>query len=151
MTTRTFSISFSTDEEDFISRACPECGTRFKVKVVNGETAISSCPFCKHKDSRWETPEQIEYGKAFAAKEVLQPELAKLDRAFKSLGRAGGPGLSVKVTGSMPDLKVPPKPVERTEEMPDRTSFACCGAVVRHAPVTRPGFCPACGEAREAT
>ncbi len=151
MSTRTFSISFSTDDQDFISRACPVCAHRFKAKVSDRETAISFCPFCKHKGSRWETPEQIEYGKALATKEVLQPELAKLDRAFKDLGRAGGPGFSVKVTGSMPDLSVPPKPVERTEEMPDRTSFACCGTAVRHDAATHAKFCPSCGEAPEAT
>lgn len=146
MTTQTFSISFSSDEEDFISRACPECGARFKAKVVDGEITISSCPFCQHEGNRWETPEQLEYGKAFAAKQVLQPEFDKLDRAFKSLGRGGGGMFSVKVTGEMPDLRVPSKPVERTEEMPQRTTSACCNATVRHDESAQPRFCIACGK-----
>ncbi len=144
MSTQTFSISFSSDEEGFISRACPECGTRFKAKVVDGEIAISSCPFCQHDGNRWETPEQIEYGKAYATKQVLEPQFAKLDRAFKSLGRGGG---MVKVTGKMPDLKVPPKPVEQTEDMPQRTTSACCNATVRHDENVQPRFCIACGTA----
>lgn len=144
MTPQTFSISFSSDEEDFISRACPECGTRFKAKVTDGEINISSCPFCQHEGDRWETPEQLEYGKAYAARQVLQPEFDKLARAFKSLGRAGG---MVKVTGRMPDLNVPPKPVERTEDMPKRTTSACCNATVRHDEDVHPRFCIACGNA----
>lgn len=145
MSIQRFAVSFSTDSEQFISRACCECRTRFKSKISNGEATIAFCPFCRREGSRWETPEQLEYGKALAAKSVLQPELMKLDRAFKSLQRAGGSGLSVKVTGRMPDLRVPRKPIERTEEMPNRTVFECCGTVVRHAATTHPSACPACG------
>lgn len=147
MTTTTVSLSFETDSEDFISRACPECDKRFKAKVTDGETGISFCPFCQHEGERWGTPEQLEYAKAFAAKQVVQPHFDKLDRAFKSLGRAGGGGLSVKVTGKMPDLKVSPKPVERTEDMPQRTTSMCCNVTVRHDEDVRPRFCIACGKA----
>lgn len=147
MSTTTVSLSFETDAEDFISRSCPECEVRFKAKVTDGETEISFCPFCKHEGNRWETPEQLEYGKAFAAKQVVQPHFDKLDRALKGLGRAGGGGLSVKVTGKMPDLKVPPKPTERVEELPQRTTFACCDVTLRHDDAMPPSFCIACGKA----
>jgi hypothetical protein len=85
-------------------------------------------------------------GKAFATKQVLQPEFDKLDRAFKNLGRAGGRGLSVKVTGTMPDLDVPVKPVEGTGELPTRKMFGCCSVVVRHHADAKPRFCITCGE-----
>lgn len=142
MNTRTFSISFATDDEDFISRACPGCGERFKIKVDNGETTVSFCPFCGRSGSRWETQRQLEYAKAFAAKKVLQPELAKLDRAFRNLGSDSG-GL-VKVTGKMSELRVPPKPVEQTEDLPLRALFKCCNQVVRHGAQAIPRFCIAC-------
>lgn len=147
MTTTTVSLSFETDTEDFISRSCPDCDARFKARVIDGEPGISFCPFCKHEGHRWETPEQLEYGKAFAAKQVLQPEFDKLDRAFKSLGRSGGGMFSVKVTGKMPDLNVPSKPVERTEDMPQRTTSSCCNVTVRHDDSVEPQFCITCGKA----
>jgi hypothetical protein len=92
-----------------------------------------------------ETNEQLEYGKAFVAKEVLQPEFDKLDRAFKGFGRSGG-GM-IKVTGKMPDQNVPSKPVARNEEMPHRITFACCNATVRHDEAVQPHCCITCGKA----
>lgn len=146
MSTRTLTISFATDGEDFISRACPECGERFKIRLDEGEATVSFCPFCGRSGSRWETQRQLEYAKAFAAKQVLEPELAKLDQAFRNLGSATG-GM-VKVTGKMSELRVPPKPVEQTDDLQYRALFHCCSQVVRHGPQTIPRYCIACGTER---
>jgi hypothetical protein len=141
-------VAFDSDGEGFTSRACPTCGKRFKIAAGQGSTRpLAFCPFCGQKGSRWETPEQIEYGKAFAARAVMKPALDQLDKSFKSLGRVGGGALKVKVTGKMPGFNVPPKPTERVDYLTERTTFQCCGETVRHDQAATPAHCVICGRA----
>jgi hypothetical protein len=146
MTTTTVSVSFAPDSQGFTSRACPQCRVRFKIASGQGGSAsLAFCPFCRHEGVRWETPEQIKYGKAFAARKVLQPHLDKLDQAFRNLGRAGGG--TVRVTGKKPSVDVPPKPVERDSDMPQRFTLTCCGKTIRHEATAQPRYCAICGTA----
>jgi len=148
MTTTTVKVSFEPDSEGFTSRACPECGGRFKIAFGKGSPApLAFCPFCRHEGARWETPEQIEYGKAFAARQVVKPHFDRIDQSFRDLERAGGRHIKVKVTGKMPDLKVPPKPPERVSDLPERSTFACCGETILHDTATVPRHCVICGTA----
>jgi hypothetical protein len=148
MTTVTVTVSFEPDSRGFTSRACPECGKRFKAAFGKGSShPLAFCPFCHHEGARWETPEQIEYGGAYATREVVQPHFDKLDRSLRDLERAGGRHLRVRVSGHMPRLDVPAKPVEGEDDMPECTIFTCCTEVVRHASENEPAFCPICGEA----
>lgn len=140
-------VKFESDEDGFVSRACHSCRHRFKIKAGEREPAVAFCPFCKHEGARWETPEQIEYGKGVAKQKVVQPALDKLSESFRNLGRSSG-GV-VRVTGSMPRIPTPRKPTERLEHMPERTTSSCCARTVRHEPDDKPIFCPSCGNSQE--
>lgn len=140
-------INFESDEKGFVSRSCPACHGRFKIKPSESDPAVVFCPFCKHKGTRWETPEQIEYGKGIAKQKVVQPALDKLSESFRKLGR--GSGGVIRVSGSMQRIPTPRKPRERVEDMPNVVTFTCCERSVRHGPDAAPGSCPSCGAPRK--
>lgn len=146
MGTQTMTVSFNTDSAGFISQECPACGRRFKIQPGKGSPQpVSHCAFCEHSATDcWFTPEQAEYLGAVATRDVLGPQLDKLDRAFRRLG--SGSGGMIRVTGRVERPRVPPTPQERDEEMPTTVTFACCGETIRHDPATRPTYCIICGK-----
>jgi hypothetical protein len=142
----TITVSFQPDSEGFTSRACMACGTRFKAAFGQGAAApLAFCPYCRHEGSRWETPEQFEYAKAYVMHKELGPAVDKVTRAFKNLGRAGGSLFKVTVSGSGPKFPRPHKPIEHASELPTRTTFTCCGETIRHDAALPPRFCVICG------
>ena len=145
-TKRTLSVGFAADSEDFISRECGGCHARFKAAVVEGGTTVRFCPFCGCESDRWETPEQLRYAKEYAAKTVMQPALEQFDRAMRRLSRSGGRS-GVRGTGRVGRLPTPRRPVEGTEEMRQRSTFGCCGEVLRHDATRVALCCPVCGAA----
>jgi hypothetical protein len=138
-------VKFESDEEGFVSRSCPSCHLRFKIKPSESEPSVVFCPFCKREGNRWETPEQIEYRKGIAKQKVVQPALDRISESFRKLGRSGG-GIRVKVTGGTPRIPTPTKPRERLDEMREVFVFDCCQRSVRHSPGSKPTFCPTCGK-----
>jgi hypothetical protein len=141
MSTNRIAVSFDTDADGFISRTCPNCRTRFKVGVISGQTSVTYCPFCGNRAERWETAEQLEYAKSFAARQLLQPALDNLHHAFEGMR---GKGAGRATSAGKARINVPPKPVE-TDQFVERTSFNCCNRVVRHDSSSTPRYCLVCG------
>ena len=146
MTVTRITVTFDSDGAGFVSRSCPTCHRRFKIKPSAKEQPENTfCPFCRHQGGRWETAEQIEYGKGIAKQKVVQPALDSITKSFRALGRSGG-GIRLKFSGSGPHVPTPQRPRERIEELPEVLSLSCCGRAVRHAADVKPTFCPWCGE-----
>jgi len=98
-------IVFPTDENGMTGRECPSCKGYFKVKFGTGlPTSHCICPYCgeKSEHDKFFTQAQIEYAQSVAVKEVLGPELKKLERSFKELERSTRGGFiqfKVKTSG----------------------------------------------------
>jgi hypothetical protein len=98
-------IAFPTDEYGLTGRECPSCKGYFKVKFGTGlPTSHCICPYCGEKSDhdKFFTQAQIEYAQSIAIKEVLGPELKKLERSFKELERSTRGGFiqfKVKTSG----------------------------------------------------
>lgn len=143
----TISVTFETDAEGFLSRACSACDGRFKVVFGKGSAEpVGFCPFCDHLDEQWFTTEQAEYVQALIASTFVQPEIEKISRSLEELSRVGRGLAEVTMTESI-DFSVPPKPVERADDLPARTTFVCCGETIRHESSTPPTRCVICGKA----
>jgi hypothetical protein len=147
MGTQKMQVSFNTDRKGFISHECPACERRFKVQPGKGSPKpVSHCPFCTHTGTNcWFTTEQASYLRGIAARDVLGPHLADIDRAFQRLGSSSGGMIKVKVTGRREEPRVPPKPEERDDEMTGQVTFACCGETIRHEVANPPTYCTICG------
>ena len=84
-------ISFPTDKHGMFGRECPKCKNYFKVKPGTGLiTSECICPYCEEKadHSYFFTEAQNEYIRSVVSREVLGPELKKLEKSFKELERA---------------------------------------------------------------
>lgn len=98
-------INLPTDEHGLTGRECPSCKNYFKVKFGTGlPTSHCICPYCREEadHSQFFTEAQIEYARSFAVREVLGPELRKLERSFKELERSTRGGFiqfKVKTSG----------------------------------------------------
>lgn len=98
-------VKFPNDEHGLTGRECPSCKGYFKVKFGTGlPTSECICPYCGEKGNhdQFFTQAQIEYAKSVAVREVLGPEMRKLERSFKDLERSTRGGLiqfKVKTTG----------------------------------------------------
>ena len=137
-------VSFPTDENGFTGRECPKCGKYFKVKFGTGlPTSTCICPYCEHKSDHQDffTKEQIEYAKSVALKEVLDPELAKLEKSFKNLEHATRGGfiqIKVKTKGMLLRLK-------RYQERELETHVMCDSCGLEFAVYGVFANCPDCG------
>lgn len=102
---RQIQVKFPTDELGLTGRECPSCKEYFKVKFGTGlPTSECICPYCgeKSEHSQFFTQAQIEYAQSVAAREVLGPELKKLEQSFKELERSTRGGIiqfKVRTTG----------------------------------------------------
>lgn len=128
--TVTISVRFPTDEKGMVGRECPQCQQYFKVTPGTGlPISTCSCPYCEYSGDSGDffTKEQIEYAKSVAAREVLGPALAKLQRSLKQLethSRGGLIQFKVK-TGSINF------PIKYYSEKDVETTVVCdnCGLV----------------------
>lgn len=97
-------VKFPTDEHGLTGRECPSCKGYFKVKLGTGlPTAECICPYCGEKKNhdQFFTQAQIEYAKSVAVREVLGPEMRKLERSIKDLERSTRGGfIQIKVRTS---------------------------------------------------
>lgn len=98
-------VTLPTDEHGLTGRECPSCKKYFKIKFGTGlPTSHCICPYCGEKSDhdQFFTQAQIEYVQSVAVKEVLGPELKKLERSFKELERSTRGGFiqfKVKTSG----------------------------------------------------
>lgn len=107
---RQIEVRFPTDEHGLTGRECPSCSGYFKVKIGTGlPTSECICPYCGEKANhdQFFTKAQIEYAKSVAVREVLGPELRKLERTFKDLERSTRGGfIQIKVRTSGFDFSI---------------------------------------------
>jgi len=134
-------LSVPLDDEGFLRRECPTCEREFKwlpTKNNGGEEMKSAadelttaadlqyiCPYCgvAAPASAWHTRAQVAAMTAILEREVLQPELEKLERTFRDLDRSGGELLRVK--GSLKRTPSPPAPDLTAVDDMRRVDFAC--------------------------
>lgn len=125
---RQIKVRFPTDEHGLTGRECPSCRGYFKVKTGTGlPTSECICPYCGEKANhdQFFTQAQIEYAKSVAVREVLGPELRKLERTFKDLERSTRGGLiQIKVRTSGFDF---PLKYYREKELETHVTCDNCG------------------------
>src|SRR5262249_43250368 len=61
------------DADQFMSRECPSCARRFKVKPHELPlTKLAHCPYCEHDGQDWSTPGQTAVIKALGLRMVAE-------------------------------------------------------------------------------
>jgi predicted RNA-binding Zn-ribbon protein involved in translation (DUF1610 family) len=137
-------ISFTPDEDGYLSQECPECVKTFKVKFSqesDGKT-LSFCPYCGYEGkSCWWTTDQVNYINSTAKNEFVNPLLRDFQKEMQSLNRPGG---SIKYTPGRIDDSAIVAPVETNEPMPI-FNFACCDESIKYAEGTTELHCIICG------
>lgn len=141
----TIEIALPSDEEGMVGRECPseDCRRYFKLRPGTGlDTRICHCPYCgKEGDSGdFHTEDQIEYAKTVALRDILEPELDRLERSLKSLERDTRGGLiSLKV-----DLRREPLVLHRYMEKELETRIVCDYCELEFAVFGVFASCPDC-------
>jgi hypothetical protein len=137
-------VNFPTDEHGLTGRECPFCKGYFKVKFGTGlPTSECICPYCgnKEKNDKFFTQAQIEYAKSVAVREVLGPELRKLERTFKDLERSTRGGfIQIKVRTSGFNF-----PLKYYQEKELETHVVCDNCGLEFAIYGVFANCPDCG------
>lgn len=134
-------VSLPTDADGFLSRECPSCELRFKVRFGEGsDEPISYCPYCGHNgQSCWHTPEQVRYFERVATNEFVIPEIKKLER---KLSRSMKGMVQISKKASIPSSTTPPM---ETDEVLDILRFPCCNETAKLVQHDH-HFCLICGE-----
>lgn len=96
--TKQFSVSIEPDEHGMIGRQCPqqECGLYFKLKLETGwGTEVIRCPYCHMEGhpTNFVTPDQLEYAKSVALKNLVEPMLLGFKKDVERLNRNQARGL----------------------------------------------------------
>lgn len=86
------------DPDGFLSRECPNCERQFKWKPISstsddtegGEIESYYCPYCYQPapPNAWWTKEQLEYAQQIAFKQVVEPQLEKLQKQINQLSNS---------------------------------------------------------------
>jgi hypothetical protein len=152
MTDEELSMSIPLDDDEFLRRERPTCEREFKwlVSAEDEETEPPSggyfCPYCgvQAPPDAWHTKAQIALAENRMMREVVGPQLRKLERELRGIGRASG-GL---VQGRM-DTQLPPEadPLTETNDM-RRVDFTChpTEPVKIAENRSQPPFCLICGQ-----
>ena len=137
-------VSFSTDDDGFLSQQCPSCERRFKVKFGEGsDQPIAFCPYCGHNEQGcWWTQQQADYLAAKASDEVVGPQIEKMARDFNRRSRRDD---FVQVSMEVKRSPVPEPPVEHNDEWPT-CRFDCCGEIIKHEGKESTLHCIICGK-----
>jgi len=136
-------VSFSTDNDGFISQQCPSCSRRFKVKVEEeSDNSVNFCPYCGSKsDEGWLTEEQHAYAMGVVEERFVDPMLDDFSRDLERMNRPGG---FITVSGHHEKSEKPPRPVESDEPMPVFIA-PCCNEAVKHDGSVASLHCVVCG------
>lgn len=145
------SVTLPSDEDGYDEKECPnpDCLARFKIHTDDWTSLVADervfCPVCRHEanSQSWFTPEQIEYAKAVALRQMK----GEIDRAFargarRSQGRPTSGMLSISFSyrpGHTPYLA----PLSAGAVLEQRSTCEACGC--RYASIGAAFFCPACG------
>lgn len=141
------SVPIKPDHEGYVGRECPvkECLGYFKLTPGTGlpGPAPCHCPYCGHSgaSNTFFTPEQIEYAKSVAFRQVADAfyqDLKSMEFNHKPRG-AFGFGVSMKVSRSAP------KPIRHYREKQLETEVVCDSCTLRYAIYGVFGWCPDCG------
>lgn len=117
--TRTLEMTLSLDSDEFLRRCCPACDREFKWRhTPSGEAPPYEvdeyhCPYCGRSATEFWTAAQVEYMKALAYNEVVEPSLRKIEDSMRSMGRRGGGLLRVTINRATPPPPV--RPAERDD------------------------------------
>lgn len=140
------SISLPTDDSGYLGRECPSSDCKGYFKIING-TGLSGvtdchCPYCGHTadQSEFSTPDQIEYAKSVAIREITNAfakDLKRLEFDIKPSG-AFGIGLSMKVKHGEPH------PIHWYREKILETHIECSNCTLKYAVFGVFAFCPDC-------
>src|SRR5262245_25299973 len=110
------SMSLPLDEDGFLRRQCPTCEREFKWRADDAgddeedveATPVDEdgyfCPYCgvQAPTGDWHTEQQIADAKAIVMRDVLSPEIKKLERSIGKLNRSGG-FIKAEMEFDMPD------------------------------------------------
>ena len=128
---RQLAMSLPLDSDGFLRRECPTCEREFKWLASEEAGAEADtvpeggyyCPYCaiQAPADAWWTPAQLELAQSIVQREVVDPELKKLERSMRDLSRRSGGFLSA----SMKIERDPePHPLVETDDM-RRVDFEC--------------------------
>ena len=144
-------INLPPDEHGYIGRECPKCHTYFKVKPGTGlPTSTCHCPYCGYtgNHNEFSTRDQIEYAKSIALrkvmKQMIEPEIRKIERSFKELERETRRGfIQIKVKAQRSLMKFP---LEYYQEKEVETYVVCDNCGLEFAIYGVFANCPDCGK-----
>jgi hypothetical protein len=160
------SVSLPLDSDGFLRRECPTCELEFKWlpapsdhEHAGGETSTTApdteppevyyCPYCAvtAPPDSWFTKAQVAAMHDLTRRELIDPELERLEREIKKLNRSSGGLLAIEARLER-DESVPAPPLEDPDDM-RRVDFTCD----QDEPVKvldewdRPVHCLVCGQA----
>ena len=133
-------VSLPADRDGFISKKCPSCFGRFKVRTAIKN--LEHCVYCGAGSSTgWCTEEQEAYILAVACEQGIGPLVEDFAR---ELGQITAPDSGISFSAHLDGTVVPPKPVE--SHGPMRTfKSPCCGVRVKYDGMPLTLYCVACG------
>ena len=146
------SLEFALDDDRYLDRACPSdrCGACFKVHYDDLEPRVRDdefhCPICGFtaEATEWNTPEQADYIKAAAVREVQRQLGLAFERSAKAFTRPRRSDGFITVRLSYKPSPIPlAVPPAASELMSQPLTCEACG--LRYASVGAALFCPACG------
>lgn len=123
-------MSLPLDTDGFLRRECPTCEREFKWLASQHDEESAPppdggyfCPYCaiQAPANAWHTKPQIATAEAIATREVLGPEIKKLERSLRGLGESSGGLIDAKLEYEMPDE---PEPLTEDDDM-RHVDFAC--------------------------
>ncbi len=104
------SVTLPKDENGMTGRQCSECGQYFKVKLGTGlKTTTMHCPYCGFSGpaSDFHTPDQIEYVKSVAIKQLLDPMMRNFKQSVEGLNQPARNSLiSLRFEVKTPNFRV---------------------------------------------
>lgn len=146
------SLDFALDGNRYLDRMCPngECGARFKVQFddlnVNVRLDAFYCPICglASEATEWNTPEQVDYIKNAAFREIQRQLGTAFEKETRSFNRSQRSDGFISMTMSYKPTQLPVlMPPEALDVMSQQSTCEQCG--FRYASVGAAFFCPACG------
>jgi hypothetical protein len=140
-------VDIPRDENGMIGRECPnpDCLKYFKLKPGTGlPISETGCPYCgTRKDaSHFFTPDQIEYGKSVAIKQVLEPPLRGLKQSVDRMNRRQPRSSLISFEFS---VKLPTFRVHQYRESELETHVTCSNCALEFAVFGIFASCPDCG------
>jgi hypothetical protein len=127
-------------------RQCPspDCGQYFKLKPGTGlPIKDCNCPYCETRAEAadFSTPDQIEYAKSVAVKEVVGPLLEDFRRDIETLNRPSRDSLiSIKFSVDLPSFHL-----HQYREADVETPVTCSNCALEFAVFGVFASCPDCG------